>query len=410
MSKLKLKIKLFTTGICLTGVLLFPLETLGAGNTRALDLMQQGYAECKNAHLLRRKDLDQAKLAYDAYLDFKEQASVLDTEILLNGNEEVGRIVSYCDTVGADILRTEALPVFALGVNACGEAAEHLRNNQLVDAKQAYEQYLRHKEEAVLITDAILEVFSVRTDMRRCERVWQDIQVALSRQSEIAEALQVTTDYLQKTINQCQTLMSSNVSEVDKVGLLELKAGWKSVRKQSKEVPNKKILAEDELAKGSEQINGINTLQQNVNACEVALGTAIETREKQLVVLAAEALEKQQALDAAKEQQQIAEETEEQRTERLSSNYEYYTLVKRVAPEFPRRALRGGFTGYVVIEYMINPEGEVMNPVVIESQPNELFDKAALTAIKQWQYKANFVENEPDNALARTRMLFSYSD
>ena len=49
------------------------------------------------------------------------------------------------------------------------------------------------------------------------------------------------------------------------------------------------------------------------------------------------------------------EETEEQRNARLSNNYEYYTLVKRVAPEFPKRALRGGFKGYVVMNTGLIP-------------------------------------------------------
>ena len=65
------------TSTSLVCALLLPIETQGA-NAKALDLMQQGYTECKNAHLLRRKDLEQAKSAYAVYLDLKEQAAVLD--------------------------------------------------------------------------------------------------------------------------------------------------------------------------------------------------------------------------------------------------------------------------------------------------------------------------------------------
>ena len=415
MSRIKTILIQLITSASLVCALLLPIETQGA-NARALDLMQQGYTECKNAHLLRRKDLEQAKSAYAVYLDLKDQAAVLDKRIFEKKDEDVDRIVSYCDTVGADILRTEALPVFTLGVAACGEAAEYLRNSELSHAKKSYSQYLKYKEEAVQITDAILEVFSVRTDMRRCDRVSQDIEVESSRQNEIASAIQESVEYIQKTLDSCQALLGleSQLSSADEVGLAETRIKWQSLQKRMTQIPNQELFTVGEITNDSEQFNEIAKLRQDTDACQVSLQKAVDAREQELIALAAEALKQQQALEAAQEAEQravaIQEETEEQRNARLSNNYEYYTLVKRVAPEFPKRALRGGFKGYVVIEYRINPEGVVTNPVVIESQPNDIFDKAALTAIKQWQYEANFKDIEPADALARTRMLFSYAD
>ena len=99
-------------------------------------------------------------------LDLKDQAAVLDKEFLKKKDEDVDRIVSYCDTVGADILRTEALPVFTLGVAACGEAAEYLRNSELSHAKKSYSQYLKYKRKRSRSNyGRDTEVFSVRTDI-----------------------------------------------------------------------------------------------------------------------------------------------------------------------------------------------------------------------------------------------------
>jgi len=97
-------------------------------------------------------------------------------------------------------------------------------------------------------------------------------------------------------------------------------------------------------------------------------------------------------------------------SEQLAENFKYYTLEKKVNPEYPRRAVRSGREGYVIVEYNVTPQGEVVNPVVIESSPKNLFERAALKAVKQWHYKADFGDIPPDTALARTKLTFALSN
>lgn len=99
-----------------------------------------------------------------------------------------------------------------------------------------------------------------------------------------------------------------------------------------------------------------------------------------------------------------------QSSDQMAENFKYFTLEKRVNPEYPRRAMRTGREGYVLIEFNVTPDGEVVNPVVIEASPKNLFERAALKAIKQWQYKADFAGTTPDSALARTKMQFALSN
>lgn len=405
----------FLAGICSAAVLLLPSES-GAVSARSQDLMQQGYAECKSAHLLRRKDLQQAKSAYENYLNLKAQAVAIDAKVLVAKNAEIERIVSYCETVGADMARSEALPVFTQGAAACGEAAEYLRNNQLEQARQSYSRYLQQKDEAVAISDAILEVFSVRTEVRRCERVWQDIEVADARAGEIKVQLQESGAYLQETLKICQALVEPDTdqSDPDEMAVAQLKESLQEVQSHREQMPNPELLENSDTAVDENQLAVLTDLHQEIEGCRESVQARIDEAEQQLIALAEEEARKQAELEAQQaEQQQVAEvqpETEEQRMARLSNNYGFYKLVKRVSPQFPRRALRGGTEGYVVVEYMINPEGKVFDAVIVDSEPKEVFDKAAITAIKQWQYKADFAEQEPDVAVARTRMHFSLSD
>lgn len=390
--------------VCSVGMLP-PAGPVAAADAKALELLQQGYAECKSAHLLRRKDPEGAKSAFEQYQNLKARAVALDAQLIREPDAEAERIISYCNTVGEDIARTEALPLFTEGAAACAEASEYLRNNDLENAHSAYSRYLSYKEEAVAISPAILEVFSVSTEVRRCERVGEDLAAAESNAEQAQQQLTETESYAKETLQRCQALPQPG--DLDEAALKALQKKLKQVTDRGGKLPHQELLQE-EAGLPAEMLTAVIELNEKVDACQAAARKAIEKREQQLIALAEEARQKELALQAQKEAERP--ETEEERDARLTKNYEYFTLVKRVAPEFPRRALRVGTEGFVIVEYKINPQGEVFDAVVVESQPNEMFDRAAISAVKQWKYEANFEEHEPDNALARTRMQFSLSD
>ncbi len=60
--------------------------------------------------------------------------------------------------------------------------------------------------------------------------------------------------------------------------------------------------------------------------------------------------------------------------------------IKKAEPRYPRRAKRRGITGYVTCEFKINQNGEVYDVKITKSKPSGTFEKAALKAIKQWQF------------------------
>lgn len=72
---------------------------------------------------------------------------------------------------------------------------------------------------------------------------------------------------------------------------------------------------------------------------------------------------------------------------------EYLPIVK-VAPNYPRRAAQRGIEGYVVVEFTVNALGAVVNPVVIEAAPPNIFDREALAAVKKFKYKPKTVNGK----------------
>ena len=66
-------------------------------------------------------------------------------------------------------------------------------------------------------------------------------------------------------------------------------------------------------------------------------------------------------------------------------------------PIYPKKALRKGKEGYVIVELIVSKEGLALDPVVIEEKPKgQKFGKAALKAASSLRYVPRFVDGEPE--------------
>jgi TonB family protein len=65
-----------------------------------------------------------------------------------------------------------------------------------------------------------------------------------------------------------------------------------------------------------------------------------------------------------------------------------------IKPQYPEEARRDGIEGYVVVQFDISRTGAVSDARVIEAQPANYFETAAINAVRQYQFSptANSVE------------------
>jgi len=70
------------------------------------------------------------------------------------------------------------------------------------------------------------------------------------------------------------------------------------------------------------------------------------------------------------------------------------TPLYRAEPSYPRKALRLGKQGYVVLSFDINEAGRVSNIEVVEAAPQHLFENEAKRALKKWKYKPMLVDGK----------------
>lgn len=90
---------------------------------------------------------------------------------------------------------------------------------------------------------------------------------------------------------------------------------------------------------------------------------------------------------------------------------EEYLPIDIVQPQYPRRALSRGMTGWVLLEFTVNTQGSVEDVIVIDncgwvknarksgvcnSSPNNVFNKAAIKAAQKFRYRPKTtVDGEP---------------
>ncbi len=58
----------------------------------------------------------------------------------------------------------------------------------------------------------------------------------------------------------------------------------------------------------------------------------------------------------------------------------------RINPDYPPRALSRGLEGWVQVQFTITATGTVKDAIVVNAQPKNIFDDAALKAIARWRY------------------------
>lgn len=67
----------------------------------------------------------------------------------------------------------------------------------------------------------------------------------------------------------------------------------------------------------------------------------------------------------------------------------------RVSPQYPARAMQRGVEGWVHLRFTVTEAGTVKDAVVVEAEPANYFEQAALTAVGKYRYKPKIEDGRP---------------
>ncbi|KXI30218.1 energy transducer TonB [Paraglaciecola hydrolytica] len=76
--------------------------------------------------------------------------------------------------------------------------------------------------------------------------------------------------------------------------------------------------------------------------------------------------------------------------------------IERIAPKYPMSAARSGQEGWAKVSFVIDKEGNVVDPIIQDSSGLSSFEKEALRAVKKWKYSPAMQDGE---AIEQCQML-----
>jgi periplasmic protein TonB len=73
---------------------------------------------------------------------------------------------------------------------------------------------------------------------------------------------------------------------------------------------------------------------------------------------------------------------------------------------YPADARRAGLTGWVQVEFVVNPDGSVRSARAVDAQPKGLFEAAAVIAAQRCKFKPKMVDGKPVEQRGRRKWNF----
>jgi protein TonB len=82
-------------------------------------------------------------------------------------------------------------------------------------------------------------------------------------------------------------------------------------------------------------------------------------------------------------------------------------LVKSVRPRYPPVAQRRRQQGWVEVQYTVDTDGTVSDVTAIDAEPAHVFNRAAVDAVKRWEFRPALNNGKPFPVTMRKRIVFS---
>jgi protein TonB len=94
---------------------------------------------------------------------------------------------------------------------------------------------------------------------------------------------------------------------------------------------------------------------------------------------------------------------------RVGGQVQAPALAKRVEPVYPDLAVNARIRGVVILEANVDKDGRVIEVKVLRTA-NKLLDEAAITAVRQWQYRPLILNGLPEPFVLTVVLTFDFKE
>jgi len=81
-------------------------------------------------------------------------------------------------------------------------------------------------------------------------------------------------------------------------------------------------------------------------------------------------------------------------------------VLRKIEPIYPFQAKKNNIEGSVTLRFIVNTDGDVVEPKVASSEPPDIFDEAALQAIMKFKFKPAVKNGRPVDVIVVAPMKF----
>lgn len=253
----------------------------------AVNLYLKGFDHCLAAkEALGSNDTARARAEFSRYDVLLQQAAGIHGAILQSTQRGMDSNLKHCQRVGTDLQIAEGRPLLERAIAACDAADTQLKQGEVDAARTSHQQFVALRDQALAQAPALNEVFSLRSEIRRCERLERKIASSGQQQAVLTSALQSALDASETYQSSCQAALE----EMNRTGADS--AAVQNARKLQTSVQARRKEAATELAAlKSAARNAPPTEQAAIekriadgDACLARLHTALADREQQLQV------------------------------------------------------------------------------------------------------------------------------
>lgn len=168
---------------------------------------------------------------------------------------------------------------------------------------------------------------------------------------------------------------------------------------RSKLDAQKRLQTRQEQQQLAEQQAAQQAAAQQAAAEQAAAAKAAADRE------AAAKLAAQRAAERTAQQQAAAAKPEPPKP---SGETRSAKVITPAAPSYPLQAARNQTSGYAVVEFTVSAQGIVENPRVVDSSPRNVFNDAAIQAVRNSKFEPALKDGEPVSSVLQRRINFNF--
>lgn len=248
----------------------------------------KGFDYCKDAksHLSGGR-LPQAQAALQQYQRLLTDATRINPDILTTSKRDMDGNLKYCQRVSRDVEVEVGMPAMNQALAACDAAQQALQDQKPDQAKQHLAEFRQRRDDALKQAPSLSEIFTVKNQISRCERIESKIASSSMQQQALALSLETVREESAAYAASCQkTLDMLKAERIDDPVLRDANQGLASAQSHKKNVGSER-LAQQAFASNPQHPTK-KTVDANLakgDRCSAELSSLIAEKQQELRVV-----------------------------------------------------------------------------------------------------------------------------